>query len=37
MKDIYTTPEITVIEFPTEDIITTSVPDIDPVTGLPIY
>ena len=32
MKNIYTTPEIEIIGFDTEDVITTSVTEIDPQT-----
>ncbi len=31
MKNIYTTPEIEIVEFDSEDVITTSNPEIDPI------
>ena len=37
MKLEYQTPSVEIIEFETEDVITTSVkPKIDPTTGLPV-
>jgi hypothetical protein len=36
MKEKYTAPELIMIEFECEDVITTSDPRIDPETGLPI-
>ena len=36
MKEKYTAPELVMIEFECEDVITTSVPEVDPKTGLPI-
>lgn len=36
MKEKYITPDMEIVIFSSEDIITTSVPDIDSETGLPI-